>query len=92
MPWALFAERAGLSDVPAFEACLAGGDPVGSLERDTLDARSLRISSTPTFMINGVQYLGTPPLETLRAYVRSAVESAPEPGSADAPAAASNSR
>lgn len=92
VPWARFAEDAGVPDVPDFERCLASGDPAGTLESDTLDARSLKVSSTPTFMVNGVQYLGAPPLETLRTYVQRAVDSAVESRRSGEAAAASSSR
>jgi protein-disulfide isomerase len=75
-PWSSFARDAGVPDLPAFERCLASSDHSGPLGRDTLDARKLKVSGTPTYLVNGLQYVGTPPLDTLRAYIQRAEQSA----------------
>lgn len=79
--WTRFATEAALPDIPAFERCLADAGPSDNLGRDTLDARRLRVDGTPTFLVNGLRFDGTPPLEMLRAYVRRAVAAAEPPGS-----------
>jgi protein-disulfide isomerase len=68
-PWSDFAESAGVPDIPAFEGCIASDGAGRTLARDTVDARRLNVVATPTFLVNGRQFTGTPPLDTLRAYV-----------------------
>ncbi|HEV7589890.1 MAG TPA: thioredoxin domain-containing protein [Longimicrobium sp.] len=78
-PWSRFAAVAGVPDQPAFDACMAETAPVAALQRDTMDARALKLHSTPTWMVNGVLFRGTPPMDTIRAYVRQAAALAQAP-------------
>jgi protein-disulfide isomerase len=91
-PWSRFAQMAGVPDEPAFEACTAETGPVAALQRDTADARGLKLRSTPTFMINGVLFRGTPPMDTLRAYVQRAAGLAQAPAGAPGAAAFTSGR
>lgn len=68
-PWTRFAVDAGVPDIPAFERCTASAAPSPTLHGDTLAARELNVSGTPTLLINGLRFTGTPPLDTLRAWV-----------------------
>jgi protein-disulfide isomerase len=77
-PWSRFAANAGVPDLPAFDRCISAAEPVASLERDTLDAKELRVVGTPTVLVNGLRFTGTPPLDTLREYVRRAISAAGE--------------
>jgi len=70
--WSRFASDAGMPDLPAFERCVAAAGPEAALARDTLDARALRVAGTPTVLINDLRFTGTPPLDSLRAFVRRA--------------------
>jgi protein-disulfide isomerase len=79
LPWDRFAQVAGVPDTEAFDRCMAETGPVAALARDTTDARGLRLNSTPTFLINGTLFRGTPPIDTLRAYVRKAAGMAQAP-------------
>ncbi|HEX5727256.1 MAG TPA: thioredoxin domain-containing protein, partial [Longimicrobiaceae bacterium] len=79
-PWSRFAANAAVPDLPAFERCVTTPGPVPALERDTLDAKALRVAGTPTVLVNGLRFTGTPPLDTLRAYVRRAVSAAGREG------------
>jgi predicted DsbA family dithiol-disulfide isomerase len=72
VPWTRFAEQAGVPDVPAFDRCMAETGPIAALRADSVDAHTLELRSTPTFLVNGVLFRGTPPIDTLRAYVRQA--------------------
>jgi protein-disulfide isomerase len=78
-PWSRFARTAGLPDLPSFERCLASSDASGPLERDTVDARRLNVTGTPTYLVNGHQFVGAPPFDTLRARVQRAARSAHAP-------------
>lgn len=87
LPWSRFAQVAGVPDEPAFDRCMAETAPVAALQRDTADAHALKLNSTPTWMVNGVLFRGTPPMDTIRAYVRQAaglaqLPAGPGPGAA----------
>ena len=68
-PWTRFAAAAGVPDVTAFDQCMAAGGPSPTLHADTLAARELKVAGTPTLLVNGLRFTGTPPLDTLRAVV-----------------------
>jgi protein-disulfide isomerase len=67
--WNRFAVNAGIPDLVAFDQCMAASAPSRALHADTLAARELKVVGTPTLLINGLRYTGTPPLDTLRAIV-----------------------
>lgn len=73
--WNRFAVNAGVPDLAAFDACMAAGTPSQMLHADTMAARELQVAGTPTLLINGARYTGTPPLDTLRAIVSRAAAS-----------------
>jgi protein-disulfide isomerase len=73
VPWPEFAQRARVGDVEAFERCRTGSAPEAALRRDQADARSLGVTATPTYLINDLEFVGTMPLDSLRAHVRRAV-------------------
>jgi protein-disulfide isomerase len=70
VPWERFAASAGVPDLSAFQKCANAAGPVAALERDTVAARKLRVSATPTLLINSLRLVGTPPMDSLEAYVR----------------------
>lgn len=72
VPWERFAAAAGVPDLPRFRACAAGTAPLPALARDSAAARELRVSGTPTLLINGLRMVGAPPMDSLEAYVRRA--------------------
>jgi protein-disulfide isomerase len=74
--WDRFAARAGVGDLPRFEACAAATGPLAPLERDTAAARRLRVSGTPTLLINELRFHGAVRQDTLEAYVRRALRTA----------------
>jgi protein-disulfide isomerase len=68
-PWTRFAVNAEVPDIAAFERCTASAAPSPTLHADTLAARELKVTGTPTLLINGLRFTGTPPLDTLKAFV-----------------------
>ncbi|HEX6038625.1 DsbA family protein [Longimicrobium sp.] len=68
-PWNRFAVNAGVPDVRAFDGCMAAGAPSQTLHADTMAASELKVSGTPTLLINDLRFTGTPPLDTLRAVI-----------------------
>lgn len=75
VPWDGFATTAGITDLPAFQACNARTDPIPALARDTLAGKRLDVTATPTFLVNQTRLQGAAPLDTLEAYVRRALQS-----------------
>lgn len=76
-PWTRFAVAAGIPDITAFEQCMAANAPSRTLHADTLAARELKVAGTPTLLVNGLRFTGTPPLDTLRAVVARTAAPAP---------------
>lgn len=72
LAWEDFATRAGIRDLKRFRACADGAAPMASITRDTLAARKLRVTGTPTLLINDVRVEGALTLDALRAYVKEA--------------------
>lgn len=86
LPWTRFADEAGVGDLPRFEACVSDPATARIVDRDVRDAAGLDVQATPTFLVNDLRVTGTPPLDTLRAYVRRALrERAARPGVASRP-------
>jgi protein-disulfide isomerase len=75
--WARFATSAGVSDSLAFQSCISRLGPLQALERDTAAGNRLGVRATPTLLINGTQFVGAAPLDTLRAHVRQIVGGEP---------------
>jgi protein-disulfide isomerase len=57
-----YAEELGL-DLERFEQCVAEGKYRGQIEADTREARSLGVSGTPAFFVNGLLLSGARPAE-----------------------------
>lgn len=72
--WVEIAERSGLSDLPAFRDCLLEERHMPLIVRDTLAARELGISGTPTFLINDHLYRGAPETQELERLIRQALD------------------
>jgi len=58
-----YAKEVGL-DVEKFDACLAGGAPSATVQKDVDEGTRLGIAGTPAFFINGRFLSGAQPLET----------------------------
>ena len=51
-------------NMPAFNECVGGQAVAAAVREDETQARSLNLTSTPTFYINGRQLIGAQPLES----------------------------
>lgn len=71
--WDRFAAIAGVEDPEAFGRCAASSSGLAALERDTLAARQLQVTGTPTLLVNEVQLQGVQPLDTLVAHIERAL-------------------
>jgi protein-disulfide isomerase len=70
--WDRFAATAGVPDLAGFRECAAASGRVEALSRDSAAARKLRVSGTPTLLINGLRLVGAPPMDSLESYLRTA--------------------
>lgn len=75
VPWTRFATVAGVPDQARFQSCVKGTGALATVERDAAAARRLRVTGTPTLLINDVRLQGSVRLDTLEAYVRRALQS-----------------
>lgn len=77
-----YADSLGL-DGGAFARALREGTHAAVVQRDVRLGRSLAVSGTPTFFVNGFRLVGTPPLwvfeEALRAFGEKRVQARPAP-------------
>jgi protein-disulfide isomerase len=62
-------------DRAAFTKCLDERRFAAAVEADVAQARSLGITGTPTFLINGRQLVGAHPIETFRTVIDEALKS-----------------
>lgn len=76
LSWKNLAARAGVRNRSLFEDCLAQERHAGSIERDILLARDLRIDRTPTFIVGDAMYLGLPPVRWLEQRLAAELERA----------------
>jgi len=67
--WSWFAKEAHIGDSVRFMRCVTSTSAIPSLARDTADARKLRITGTPTLLVQDQRYDGLPPFDSLLAYV-----------------------
>ncbi|HEV3051836.1 MAG TPA: thioredoxin domain-containing protein, partial [Longimicrobium sp.] len=70
--WTAFARLAAVPDLRAFEACAADTAPVPAVQRDIEAARRLGVAVTPTLLINGRRFDGTPGVESLERHILNA--------------------
>ncbi len=52
-------------DGPSLKACMSGSAVMDRIKQDVADGGALRVSSTPTFFINGIPVVGLPDDKTL---------------------------
>jgi protein-disulfide isomerase len=67
--WETFARRAAVPDLAAFKQCISVANSDAPLARDTLVAKQLNVTGTPTYLLNDMRFVGAPPLDSLRAHV-----------------------
>jgi protein-disulfide isomerase len=70
--WAVFAGRAGLADVPRFEACTRENGGAAAVMRDQAMARRLGVDRTPTLLVNDLRSVGARPVAALEEIVQRA--------------------
>jgi protein-disulfide isomerase len=58
IPWRRIADRAAVTDVASFTACLKSHSKDALIRADSADGIALGVAGTPTFMINGVKGSG----------------------------------
>lgn len=71
--WSRFAEEAGVPDAAGFEACLDDPASAAAVRRDADAAGRLRITATPTLLVNGRRVQGAPSPEGLDTLVAEAL-------------------
>lgn len=74
--WTQYASAAGVPDSLAFHRCMEGNEGEAAIREDLAASTRLNVDGTPTILINQFRVNGTPPLDTLRAYVRRAYAAA----------------
>ncbi|MFN8670411.1 MAG: thioredoxin domain-containing protein [Gemmatimonadaceae bacterium] len=68
-PWTWFASNAGVADSAKFSQCIRSNAAVEALARDTIAARRLGVTGTPTILIGKLLIAGLVPLDSLAAYI-----------------------
>jgi protein-disulfide isomerase len=58
--WSAIARKAGIADTLAFEKCLDAPTTMAALTNDSLDAERLRVTGTPTILINNWRMQASP--------------------------------
>lgn len=69
-----FAAAAAVTDLVAFDRCIAATDAVMAIERDILAAKDVKGTGTPTIIINGLRYNAVPDSTAFDQIVRKALE------------------
>lgn len=69
--WGQVARAVGVTDMPAFRACLASGTHLGRVKRDRALGERLGVAGTPTVVVNGLLYPRPPSRSTLARWVES---------------------
>ena len=72
--WDQFGLEAGIHELDEFRACVRDSTTLALVQRDQRAAAELRVSGTPTFLINDLKIEGFPGRERLFEYVREALE------------------
>ena len=68
--WVAFAEEAGVPSIADFIRCLQEEWPRDRVRRDARAARQIRLTGTPSIIVNGVLLPGTPSVEELEEQLR----------------------
>ncbi len=58
LSWVDLAKHTGVRDIDAFSSCIVDQKPLDAINRDRILSKTLAISSTPTFIINGSMVAG----------------------------------
>lgn len=73
LSWHELARRAGVRDSAEFAKCVTTNRHASRVSRDLNAARTLNLSGTPTYVVNGDVYVGASDLRTLLEQLRQAV-------------------
>jgi protein-disulfide isomerase len=74
--WESYAAAAGIPDSLQFRSCMEQEGGEAAIRRDIAAGTRLNVQGTPTTLINELRVSGTPPLDSLRAYIRRAESAA----------------
>jgi protein-disulfide isomerase len=77
MPWERFARLAGVPSRSRFADCLSARRPEARVNRDLATADSLGLQGTPTLLVNGRRFDGSPGFPVLEQQVRQALTGSP---------------
>jgi protein-disulfide isomerase len=72
--WGEVALRAGIPDTGEFNQCLERDEPRAALRSDSAAAATIGVVSTPTVIVNGLLFSGTPSIEEVEKYLPRAVK------------------
>jgi predicted DsbA family dithiol-disulfide isomerase len=84
--WNELAKASGVSRLTDFAKCMRDSAKIESIQRDMDAATRLKVMATPTVLINGVRFAGSPPAGILDSLIRNAL------GKTDASARVVNNR
>lgn len=73
--WSEYANRAGVSDLDKFQECLTTAAYAEEVETHIQLGRKVGVSGTPTFVVDGRAFSGSPDGEFLMRWIRTQVES-----------------
>lgn len=71
--WSSFAVDAGVPDLASFDRCQQRPGSWQGLARDSTAVEELGIRGTPSFVVDGLLYVGAPPVEKIRALLRTTI-------------------
>lgn len=69
LSWKKFAAAAGVQDLPLFDSCVEKNLRSSAILTDLAAARKLKVSATPTFLMNDLRFGGAIPLDSLRSFL-----------------------
>lgn len=69
VPWADLAARSGIADIATFQACVERDDSIAALTEAKEIASKLRITSTPTVLLDSLLFRGMPSRSYLTRYL-----------------------
>ncbi len=75
-PLAVFARASGVTDLRAFDRCIADTAPAAIIDSDMAEARRIGAIDAPTIVVNGIRFPGTPDMRVLSPMIRAAIERA----------------
>jgi hypothetical protein len=62
-PWSTFASKAGIQDIKAFSRCMSDTSSFPKIQAGIEAGRNIRLSGTPTVILNGWRY-GIAPVDS----------------------------